>query len=149
MKTKVKYFLTVLVLSGLVACTSSKTSVAGYNITTYVDFSIIRDSGFEVTVSDVPNGYVSMGIITEIVTFGREYSSSYESTKSTFSPTITKYEVKGNFHHDQILLAKRISQIIEERGGKGIANLKISTNSVINSAHRIQPEFSISGTIFK
>lgn len=127
----------------------------GFEETAFVDYSLFHKNGIQVYDGEVPEGGTPIGRLIEYVRFTRIYRfNSFKVDKKDKKDTgnddiiVPKYKtiITSNSDHikDIERLTTRISDLVKEKGGKGIANLKISVTNADT-----QPIFHVSGTVYK
>lgn len=145
-KIAILLFGTVLFAS----CAKTVTN-PGFEVTTFVDYSLFRNNGIEVTDGQVPDGGTPIGQITEIIQKSRTYTVEKVTEKRDKydddmiiprSKTIIKSD--GSAELDTKYMAYRLAQIVKDNGGKGIAKLLVTIQDA--DTH---PIFLISGIIYK
>ena len=145
-KIAILFFGTVLFAS----CAKTVT-YPGFEVTTFVDYSLFRNNGIEVTDGQVPDGCTPIGQITEIVQYHRTYTFEKVTEKRNKydddmivpkSKTIVKSD--GNAELDTKLMAYHLAKIVKDKGGKGIAKLLVTIQDADT-----RPIFLISGIIYK
>ena len=123
----------------------------GFEVTTFVDYSLFRNNGIEVTDGQVPDGCTPIGQITELIQNSRTYTAEKVTEKRNKydddmiiprSKTIIKSD--GSAELDTKLMAYRLAQIVKDNGGKGIAKLLVTIQDADT-----RPIFLISGIIYK
>lgn len=145
-KIAILFFGTVLFAS----CAKTVTDY-GFEVTTFVDYSLFRNNGIEVTDGQVPDGCTPIGQITELIQKSRTYTFEKVTKKRNkndddmiipVSKTIIKSD--GNAELDTKYMARRLAQIVKDKGGKGIAKLSVTIRDADT-----RPIFLISGIIYK
>lgn len=123
----------------------------GFEVTTFVDYSLFRNNGIEVTDGQVPDGCTPIGQITELIQKSRTYTAEKITAKHNkndddmiipLSKTIMKSD--GSAELDTKYMAYRLAQIVKDNGGKGIAKLSVTIRDA-----ETRPIFLISGIIYK
>ncbi|MDU7314178.1 MAG: hypothetical protein E7L36_00520 [Prevotella bivia] len=133
----------------LTSC-STTTIVPGFEKTIFIDYSLFRSNGIEVSDANVPDGCTSIGQLSEIVRFSRIYESKTVAIPRNSNDDIivpmskTIITSNGDFDSDIISMAEKISTIVKERNGKGIAKLNVSVTDT-----QEQPVFFITGIVYK
>lgn len=128
---------------------STTITLPGFEETVFVDYSLFCSNGIEVSDTDVPVGRTSLGQITEVVRFTRilkkeRISQTSPNDDIMFPETKTILISSSNRDKDFKLLAKRIADIVTQKGGKGIAKMSVSVTNA--DPH---PVFSVSGIIYR
>lgn len=128
---------------------STTITLPGFEETVFVDYSLFRSNGIEVSDTDVPVGRTPLGQITEVVRFTRilkkeRISQTSPNDDIMFPETKTILISSSNREKDFKLLAKRIADIVTQKGGKGIAKMSVSVTNA--DTH---PVFSVSGIIYR
>ena len=145
-KIAILFFGTVLFTS----CAKTVTDY-GFEVTTFVDYSLFRNNGIEVTDGQVPDGCTPIGQITELIQNSRTYTFEKVTEKRNNtdddmiiprSKTIIKTD--GSAKLDTKYMAYRLAQIVKDKGGKGIAKLSVTIRDA-----NTRPIFLISGIIYK
>lgn len=145
-KIAILFFGTVLFAS----CAKTVTDY-GFEVTTFVDYSLFRNNGIEVTDGQVPDGCTPIGQITELIQNSRTYTFEKVTEKRNKtdddmiipkSKTIVKSD--GNAELDTKLMAYHLAKIVKDKGGKGIAKLLVTIQDADT-----RPIFLISGIIYK
>ncbi|EHO73515.1 hypothetical protein HMPREF9140_00437 [Prevotella micans F0438] len=135
----------------LTSC-STTTVVPGFERTIFIDYSLFRANGIEVSDTEVPDGRTPLGQLSEIVRFSRTYKSkkislSGNSNDDIVVPTSkTIITTDGNIDIDIDIrdVAAKIAAIVKDRDGRGIAKMNVSVTDA-----QSQPVFYVSGIIYK
>ena len=133
----------------LTSC-STTTVVPGFERTIFIDYSLVRANGVEVSDTEVPDGRTPLGQLSEIVRFSRTYKSkkislSGNSNDDIVVPTSkTIITTDGNIDIDIRDMAAKIAAIVKDRDGRGIAKMNVSVTDA-----QSQPVFYVSGIIYK
>ncbi len=137
----------------LTSC-STTTVVPGFERTIFIDYSLFRANGVEVSDTEVPDGRTPLGQLSEIVRFSRTYKSkkislSGNSNDDIVVPTSkTIITTDGNIDIDIDIdirdMAAKIAAIVKDRDGRGIAKMNVSVTDA-----QSQPVFYVSGIIYK
>lgn len=133
----------------LTSC-STTTVVPGFERTIFIDYSLFRANGVEVSDTEVPDGRTPLGQLSEIVRFSRTYKSkkislSGNSNDDIVVPTSkTIITTDGNIDIDIRDMAAKIAAIVKDRDGRGIAKMNVSVTDA-----QSQPVFYVSGIIYK
>lgn len=135
----------------LTSC-STTTVVSGFERTIFIDYSLFRANGIEVSDTEVPDGRTPLGQLSEIVRFSRTYKSkkislSGNSNDDIVVPTSkTIITTDGNIDIDIDIrdVAAKIAAIVKDRDGRGIAKMNVSVTDA-----QSQPVFYVSGIIYK
>ena len=145
-KIAILFFGTVLFAS----CAKTVTDY-GFEKTTYVDYSLFRNNGIEVTDGQVPDGCTPIGQITEIIQNSRTYT--FETIKEKrnekdddiiIPKSKTIITTDGSSELDTKYMANKLACIVKDKGGKGIAKLSVTIQDADT-----RPIFLISGIIYK
>lgn len=144
--------IAILFFGALLLASCAKTVTRpGFEVTTFVDYSLFRNNGIEVTDGQVPDGCIPIGQITEIIQNSRTYTAEKVTEKRNKydddmiiprSKTIIKSD--GSAELDTKYMAYRLAQIVKDNGGKGIAKLSVTIRDADT-----RPIFLISGIIYK
>ena len=124
----------------------------GFERTIFIDYSLFRANGIEVSDTEVPDGRTPLGQLSEIVRFSRTYKSkkislSGNSNDDIVLPTSkTIITTDGNIDIDIDIrdVAAKIAAIVKDRDGRGIAKMNVSVTDA-----QSQPVFYVSGIIYK
>jgi len=142
-----------------------KTVIPEQSFTFYVNYEDIRAEGCEVTENDVPEGAVSIGRLTRIVSFRREIirkkrlnpkwktrpvekntaGDMYITDLKKEPKYVYDIEIVGDYATDLKKLAADIANEAKRRGGKGIAKISVRLDKGTASV----PEFIINGLIYR
>ena len=150
MKKKATLTFAVCLVACLFSSCATKIVDRGFQFSVYIDYDAIRNYGFEVLETEIPAGTKAIGSVSEYVRFTRVYTkTANKAYDDTYDLTVPKYDYKvdGNIEGDQQKIVQRIAQLIREKNGKGIANLKVKTSLLSDNIYN--PEFYISGTIYR
>jgi len=151
MKSRKIFGLIAFLVLLLTSC-STTTVVPGFERTIFIDYSLFRANGIEVSDTEVPDGRTPLGQLSEIVRFSRTYKSkkislSGNSNDDIVLPTSkTIITTDGNIDIDIDIrdVAAKIAAIVKDRDGRGIAKMNVSVTDA-----QSQPVFYVSGIIYK
>lgn len=148
--TKTKKIAGFLLASTLlISCTGTKV-IYGFERTVYIDYSQLRDRGIEVTDGNVPIGSTSIGQLSEIIRFDRVYKWEERSIPTNTNDDVivpkrkTTFSVQGNFNDDIKQLSLKLSGIIKEKDGKGIAKINVAVTNA--DTH---PIYHVTGIVYR
>lgn len=149
---KLRFIFTLTFCSALLLISCSTTTVIpGFERTIFIDYSLFTKNGVEVSDTDVPNDCTAIGQLTEIIRFPRVYKEQTISIPSTptdddmfSSRSKTILTSNRDLDSDVKSITEKITTIVKNRNGKGIAKLNVS----VTNAHP-QPTFYVSGIIYK
>ncbi|WP_315358794.1 hypothetical protein [Prevotella nigrescens] len=143
-----KKILGLLIASTLLSSCATTVTVPGFERTVFVDYSQFRANGIEITDGEVPTGRTPIGQISEIIRFSRTYTTEKQPTNSNDDIIVPKRKerINGDFDSDMKTLSYKIACITKEKGGKGIAKIKINVNVVNADTH---PVYCVTGIIYK
>ena len=144
--------LTLAIFSVAIFSSCATQVFPGFEETAFVDYSLFHKNGIQVYDGEVPEGGTPIGRLIEYVRFTRVYyfksNKIDKSDKGGDDIIVPKYKTTITSNSDHIKdierLTTRISDLVKEKGGKGIANLKISVTNADT-----QPIFHVSGTVYK
>lgn len=148
---KLKQITLAICTAAIFSSCSSTVTLPGFEKTVYVDYSLFRDKGIEVTDGRVPDGCTPIGQISEIIRNSRTYTYKTVSEKRNekdddiiVPKSRTTVTADGNAELDTKYMAYKIANIVKEKGGKGVAKLFVTIENP--DTH---PTFFITGIIYK
>ena len=148
---KLKQITLALCTAAIFASCSNTVTLPGFERTVYVDYSLFRANGIEVTDGKVPDGCTPVGQISEIIRKSRTITYKSVSDKRNdgdddiiLPKSRTMVTSDSNAELDTKFMVSKIANIVKEKGGKGIAKLFVTVENP-----ETHPTFFISGIIYK